>query len=83
MTYEVVWTDEAFTAAQAFMVEDPAGLTEVFDRVDDLVTDPRPPAAFPWGLSGVLRLRVGRYRVLYEINDPIIRIDVLHLGRTG
>ncbi len=83
MSYEIVWADEAFTAAAAFMLEDPVGLTAVFDCVDGLGTDPRPPAAFPWGASGVLRLRVGRYRVLYEIVDPIIRIDVLHLGRGG
>ncbi|MEO3936491.1 type II toxin-antitoxin system RelE/ParE family toxin [Dermatophilaceae bacterium Soc4.6] len=81
MTYEILWTDEAFTAAQAFMVEDSAGLTGLFETVDDLARDPRPAAAFPWGSGGVLRLRAGRYRVLYEIDDTTVRIDVLHLGR--
>ena len=83
MTYEIVWADEAFTAAQAFMVDDPAGLATVFDTVDDLSANPRPSSAFPWGTSGVLRLRVGRYRVMYQIEEMIIRIDVLHLGRSG
>jgi mRNA-degrading endonuclease RelE of RelBE toxin-antitoxin system len=30
-----------------------------------------------------LRLRVGRYRVLYEIDDRGVRIDVIHPGRAG
>ncbi len=83
MNYEIAWADEAFAAAQAFMADDPAGLETVFDTVDGLATDPRPPTAIPWGSTTFLRLRVGRYRVLYEINDRLIRIDVIHLGRSG
>ena len=83
MTYEIAWTDEALAAAGAFMVDDPAGLVTVFDAVDDLAGDPRPPTSFPWGSTVFLRLRVGRYRVLYEIDDRAIRIDVIHLGRSG
>ncbi len=83
MTYEIAWADEALAAAQAFMADDPAGLATVFDTVDNLATNPRPPAAIPWGSTNFLRLRVGRYRVLYEINDRLIRIDVIHLGRSG
>ena len=83
MTHQVVWADEAFAAAQAFMAEDPAGLAFVFDTVDDLASNPRPASAFPWGGTAFLRLRVGRYRVLYEINDGLVRIDVIHLGQSG
>jgi mRNA interferase RelE/StbE len=83
LTYEIVWADEAFAAAQAFMADDPAGLATVFDSVDNLATNPRPPAAMPWGSTDFLRLRVGRYRVLYEISDRLIQIDVIHLGRNG
>ncbi len=83
MTYEIAWADEAFAVAQAFMADDPAGLATVFDTVDNLATNPRPPAAIPWGSTNFLRLRVGRYRVLYEINDRLVRIDVIHLGRSG
>ena len=53
------------------------------DTVDNHATDPRPPAAIPWGSTNFLRLRVGRYRVLYEINDRLVRIDVIHLGRSS
>ena len=83
MTFEIVWADEAFVAARAFMADDPAGLAIVFDTVDDLASNPRPPSAFPWGSTAFLRLHVGRYRVLYEINGGLLRIDVIHLGRSG
>jgi mRNA interferase RelE/StbE len=83
LTYEIVWADEALAAAQAFMRDDPAGLSGVFDAVDGLALDPRPPTASRWGGSDVLRLRVGRYRVLYEIDDLIVTISVVHLGRSG
>lgn len=83
MTYEIAWADEALVAAQAFRTDDPAGLATVFDTVDDLANNPHPPTASPWGSTAFLRLRVGRYRVLYEINDRLIRINVIHLGRSG
>ena len=83
MTYEIAWADEAFVAAQAFMAEDPVGLAPVFDTVEDLASNPRPPTAFPRGSTAFLRLRVGRYRVLYEINDQLIRISVIHPSRSG
>lgn len=83
MTYEVVWTDEALAAAGALMADDPAGLAAVFDAVDDLSAEPRPPAAFAWGSTAFLRLRVGRYRVLYEVDEELVRIGVIHLGRRG
>jgi len=82
LTYEIVWADEAFVAAQTFMVDDPAGLAAVFDTVDDLAREPRPPMAWQWGNTDLLRLRIGRYRLLYEIDDHLIRIDVIHLGRS-
>lgn len=83
MTYQIVWADEAFAAAQAFMSDDPEGLAGVFDVVDDLAREPRPATAFPWGSADLLRLRVGRYRLLYEVDDRVVRIDVIHLGRSG
>jgi mRNA interferase RelE/StbE len=82
LTYEILWADEAFAAAQVFMADDPAGLAAVFDAVDGLASNPRPPGALPWGGTDVLRLRIGRYRVLYGIDDQVVMIDVIHQGRS-
>jgi mRNA-degrading endonuclease RelE of RelBE toxin-antitoxin system len=35
------------------------------------------------GQRGFLRLRVGRYRVLYEVDDQVVRVGVIHLGGSG
>jgi mRNA interferase RelE/StbE len=83
LTYEIVWADDAFAAAQVYMADDPAGLAAVFNTVDDLANNPRPPEALRWGSTDFVRLRIGKYRVLYEIDDQLIRIAVIHLGRSA
>ncbi|MFW6197362.1 MAG: type II toxin-antitoxin system RelE family toxin [Myxococcota bacterium] len=82
MTYAIVWADEAFRAAQTYMVDDPEGLAQVFDTVDLLAENPRPAEAFAWGTDR-FRIHVGRYRVIYEITEKAIAIHVIHLGRTA
>ena len=83
LTYDIVWADEAFAAAQSYLGDDPEGLAAVFDVVDELAENPRPTTAFAWGRADLFRLRVGRYRVLYEVDDRVVRIEVIHLGRAG
>ncbi|MCG3203033.1 MAG: hypothetical protein NFCOHLIN_02950 [Gammaproteobacteria bacterium] len=62
-----------------------AGLShEIFPRVRDairdLAQDPRPPGCRKLtGRSG-WRIRVGDYRVLYEIDDTRSKVTVLHIG---
>lgn len=82
MSYQVLWSDEALTAAQAFLQDDRAGVAAVFDAVDQLEAEPRPAEAFAWG-PGLFRLRVGRYRVIYEVTETIVTVEVVHLGRAG
>ncbi|MGH3384744.1 MAG: type II toxin-antitoxin system RelE family toxin [Nocardioidaceae bacterium] len=82
MTYTVVWVDEAFGAAQTYMTDDPDGLAQVFDAVDLLADEPRPAGAFAWGVDR-FRIHIGRYRVMYEVTDTTVTVEVMHLGRTG
>lgn len=81
MTYEVLWSDEALSLAQSYLGDDRPGLIDVFDAVDLLADNPRPRDAFAWG-GDRFRLRVGRYRVLYEVTHQTVTIDVIHLART-
>ncbi len=79
MSYEVIWEPEALAQAERFAKDDPVGVRQVFTAVDRLADNPRPEGAF--GGTDVLRIHVGIYRVMYEINDQQIRVSVIHLGR--
>lgn len=81
MTYEIIFEPHALDAATRFLREDPTGLAKVLDAVDDLAHDPRPVGTTAYG-PDIRRLRVGDYRVLYVIDDAVIRVLVTHLGRT-
>ena len=74
MTRRIDFDETALDQAAGFLADDPAGLRTVMDAVDQLVADPRPPGTFPFGSPDVRRLRVGRYRVLYEITDDVVSI---------
>lgn len=79
MSYEVIWEPEALAQAERFAKDDPAGVRQVFTAVDRLAENPRPDGAF--GSADLLRIHIGAYRVMYEINDQQIRVSVIHLGR--
>ncbi|WP_030413447.1 type II toxin-antitoxin system RelE family toxin [Streptomyces sp. NRRL S-1448] len=81
MTYEVIFEPQALDSAARFLKEDPSGLAVVLDTIDKLAHDPRPAGSVPYGLE-IRRLRVGDYRVLYVIDDSVIRVLVTNLGRT-
>ncbi|MYY13996.1 type II toxin-antitoxin system RelE/ParE family toxin [Streptomyces sp. SID4919] len=80
MSYEVIWEPEALAQAEKFAKDDPGGVRQVFTAVDRLAGDPRPKGAF--GSADVLRIHIGRYRVMYGISDRQIRVNIIHLGRT-
>jgi mRNA interferase RelE/StbE len=68
---QVVWRHEALTSARRFMA-DQAGIRGVNQAVTALAKNPEPPNAFVRG--GYRRLRVGDYRVLYEVEADVIAI---------
>ncbi|MFD4555035.1 type II toxin-antitoxin system RelE/ParE family toxin [Streptomyces sp. NPDC058469] len=82
MTYEIIFEPHALDSATRFLKEDPTGLAVVLDAIDKLADAPHPAGSIPYGSSDIRRLRVGGYRVLYVIDDEVIRILVTHLGRT-
>jgi mRNA interferase RelE/StbE len=83
MSYSVTWSERAISAGSGFLADDPEGLAQVLAATDRLADDPRPPGAFPYGNADLLRIRVGRYRILYEIDPAAGSITVLHVGRVG
>jgi mRNA interferase RelE/StbE len=83
VSYSVTWTERAISSGSEFLADDPEGLTQVLNATDRLADDPRPLGAFRYGSADLLRIRVGRYRILYEIEPEAQSITILHVGRVA
>lgn len=78
MSLRIDYDERAISQAAAFL-DDPHGIRAVLDAIDRLADDPRPAGSFPYGSPDLRRLRVGRYRVLYEITQDAVAIR--HIAR--
>lgn len=77
MTYEILFEKAALKSLQK-MPSDIQG--KVISKIEELAEDPRPFGHKKLvGRSGY-RIRIGDYRVIYTINDKIIRIYILDIG---
>jgi mRNA interferase RelE/StbE len=57
---QVSLDERAIDQAAGFLADDPEGLRAVLAAIDALSHDPYPDDAFPFGSTGLHRLRVGR-----------------------
>jgi len=78
VSVRIDYDGRAISQAAAFL-DDLHGMRAVLDAIDRLADDPRPAGSFPYGSPGLRRLRVGRYRVLYEITQDAVAIR--HIAR--
>lgn len=78
MNLRVYYDEIAISQAAAFL-DDPHGIREVLDAIDQLADEPRPGGSFSYGSPDLRRLRVGRYRVLYEITEGTVAVR--HIAR--
>jgi mRNA interferase RelE/StbE len=53
------------------------------DAIDRLRADPRPPGAKALQGQRLFRIRVGDYRVVYEIRDRVRVVLVIRVGHRG
>ena len=79
MSRQVIWEAQAIDQAAGFLHDDPDGVHEMLDAVARLADEPRPAGSFPHGSPDRRRLRIGRYRVMYDITTEAV--SVWHLGR--
>ena len=82
MSLRVDYDERAISQSAAFL-DDPQGMRAMLDAIDRLADDPRPAGSFPYGSPGLRRLRVGRYRVLYEITEDAIAVRHIARGTAG
>jgi mRNA interferase RelE/StbE len=52
----------------------------ILTRVAELETNPRPPDVKKLKGRAAWRIRVGDYRVIYEIHDRVLQIIVITIG---
>jgi mRNA interferase RelE/StbE len=78
VSLRVDYDERAIDQATAFL-DDPPGIRAVLEAIDRLADDPRPAGSFPYGSPDLRRLRVGRYRILYEITGDTVAIR--HIAR--
>ena len=55
-------------------------LKKILDRIKALAEDPRPPGCEKLTGEGRYRLRQGRYRILYSIQDDELTVWVVKVG---
>ncbi|NEB77355.1 type II toxin-antitoxin system RelE/ParE family toxin [Streptomyces sp. SID14478] len=79
MSWAVTWEPSAVDATVRFLEEHPDTLSEVFEASDLLARDPKPAGSVPWGTSH-RRLRVGRWRILYRVDDAHQTLHIEHIG---
>jgi mRNA interferase RelE/StbE len=82
VSLRIEYDERAISQAAAFL-GDPQGLREVLDAIDRLADDPRPAGSFPYGSPDLRRLRVGLYRVLYEITEDTVAVRHIARGTAG
>jgi mRNA interferase RelE/StbE len=78
VTYKIIVQPRA---RKAYLALDRTVRKRIGAAIDALATDPRPPGAKALvGMSGVLRVRVGDYRILYDVRDDELVILVIDVG---
>ena len=82
MAYEVELTRRADRDVRR--ISEPAVQSRVVERISLLVDDPRPPDAKKLrGPGEIWRIRVGDWRICYQIRDRLLVVLVLIVGRRG
>jgi len=76
--YEIVLSNTADKFLDKLSRSQPGEAEAIEDRLDELAKDPRPPGHLQLtGYPGVLRVRVGNYRICYQIENNKLIVFVV------
>lgn len=78
VTHAVVWLPGAMNAYRVVRESDPEGARRISGAVALLAGDPCPEGSSVLGSTAFRRLRLERYRVLYEVAPGTV--SVMHVG---
>lgn len=81
MSYTIEWKSSARKEVRKL---DPTVRRRVIGAVTALGTNPRPPGSVTLtGSPGWRRIRIGGYRVIYDVHDDALVVLVLRVGSRG
>jgi mRNA interferase RelE/StbE len=81
----VSYSVEILLAADEFLdklsKQQPSDADAIEDAIDGLGETPRPPGCIPLkGYSDIWRIRVGNYRVCYQVDDSVLLVLVVTIS---
>lgn len=80
-TYSIQIAESAARALTKLRARDAVSAARISKAIDSLKTTPRPSGARALqGAEGILRIRVGDYRVLYAVQDNVLIVLVIAIG---
>lgn len=82
MRFTIIWEPTATGGLRRLKARDGEGVRPLVQAINSLALEPEPPASSKLGSAGLRRLRVGPYRVTYEVDGTRIAIKVLMVGST-
>ena len=68
------------SAAKALRIIDKPDRLRLIDAIDRLREDPHVGKALKGEFSGLRRIRIGRYRVIYEVSEGQLTVLVVRVG---
>lgn len=81
MIWSIIWEPRAVAAASRYLEDDSEGLKQVLAATGHLRSEPRPEGSTAYGSPDLRRIRIGWYRMVYEIDDTTATVNIIHLGR--
>jgi mRNA interferase RelE/StbE len=75
--YTIRWSSRAAKAYER--LQNPTR-QRIANRIKGLADDPRPSGCEPLQGSSYLRVRVGDYRIVYEVRDTELRVLIVLVG---
>lgn len=80
MTYTIIWEPAAMEALKRLRQRDGDQLRPLVQAINALAANPEPPESTKLGGTSTRRLRIGRYRALYEIDGDRVAVKILTVG---
>ncbi len=80
MRYTLIWANNTARSMRALRQRDGDAVKPFADAINALTRNPSPPEAVQLGGTGTWRLRVGRYRAMYEVDGDRVSVTLLLIG---